>query len=86
MIKNVDKWRRWEEGFRRRNPPDSFHNLDVFEELYEEAKTLGVLPRKEPLEGMEFKKRLARMLNVSGTVGEDGADTRSTYPGQRENK
>ena len=78
MIKNVDKWRRREEDHTRRNPPDFFHNLDVFEGLYEEAKTLGVLPRKEPLEGVEFKKRLARMLNVPGTVGEDSADTRST--------
>jgi len=78
VIKDIDKWRRWEEDYRRRNPPDFFHNLDVFEGLYEEARTLGVLPREDPLEGIEFKKRLARMLNVSRTAEEDGGGSRST--------
>ena len=44
--------------------PDYFQNLTIFEGLYREAKTLGVLPAKDPLEGLDTDIRLARILNV----------------------
>ena len=47
-----------------KSPPDYFHNLLIFESLYEEAKKLGVFPLKDPLEGIEVDIRLAAVLNV----------------------
>ena len=44
--------------------PDYFRNLTIFEGLYREAKTLGVLPAKDPLEGIDTDIRLAGILNV----------------------
>ena len=71
MIKDVDRWRQWEKEYIRRQTPDFLRNLAIYEALYEEAVALGVLPPKDPLEGIEFKIRFARMLNVSGTAGKD---------------
>ena len=47
-----------------KTPQDYFHNLRIFESLYEEAKKLGVFPLKNPLEGIEVDIRLAAVLNV----------------------
>lgn len=47
----------------RKEPPDYFRNLRIFEALYEEARQLGVLPPADPLEGIEVDIRLARALN-----------------------
>ena len=44
--------------------PDYFRNLTIFEELYREARALGVLPVKDPLEGIDTDIRLAGILNV----------------------
>lgn len=49
------------------SPPDYFRNLSLFEGLYNEAKALGALPLKDPLEGIETDIRLARILNVHTT-------------------
>jgi len=37
--------------------------LKLFEAMWEEAVTLGVLPPKDPMEGIEVDIRLARILN-----------------------
>lgn len=47
----------------RRSAPDFAQNLRIVEALYQEAVLLGVLPRPDPLEGIEAKVRLARALN-----------------------
>ena len=48
----------------RASRPNYFRNLRLFEALYREAMVLGVLPLKDPLEGIENDIRLARVLNV----------------------
>ena len=59
----------------RREPPDYFRNLRIFEALYQEARSLGVLPLKDPLEGIEVDIHLARVINVRTDSGENRADT-----------
>ncbi len=46
------------------SPPDYFRNLSLFEGLYNEAKVLGALPPRDPLEGIETDINLARVINV----------------------
>ena len=38
-------------------------NFRIVEALYEEAVALGVLPLKNPLEGIEVDIRIARVIN-----------------------
>ena len=65
MIRNVHLVHEWEKRMMAKEKPDLFRNLRLFEALYEEARLLGVLPGKNPLEGIEHKIRLARKINVS---------------------
>ena len=65
MIRNVHLVHEWEKRMMAGEKPDLFRNLRLFEALYEEARLLGVLPGKNPLEGIEHKIRLARKINVS---------------------
>ena len=64
MLADPTRWERWEKEWSRSEPADFFRNLRIYEALYEEARLLGVLPPADPLEGIEFKIRLARQLNV----------------------
>jgi len=67
MIKNRELLEQWEKKYLKEETPDFFHNLRLFEGLYEEAHALGVFPMKDPLDGLETKIRLAKAINVSGT-------------------
>ena len=46
-------------------------NRRVFEELWRHAVRLGVLPLKDPLDGIEVDLRLAEALNVRRTARAD---------------
>jgi hypothetical protein len=47
----------------RKEPPDYWRNLRLYEAMYEHARRLGVLPPADPLEGIEHDIHLARALN-----------------------
>jgi hypothetical protein len=65
MILDHDVLEQWEKRFLREKTSDFFHNLRLFEGLYDEARALGAFPLDDPLEGLENKVRFARRLNVS---------------------
>jgi hypothetical protein len=65
----------FEKAQMQREAPDYFRNLRIFEALYQEACSLGVLPLKDPLEGIEVDIHLARVINVRTNSGENRADT-----------
>ena len=48
----------------RRRDPDQPQNLRIFEGLYEEARHLGILPLKDPLDGFETDLKVARVINL----------------------
>jgi hypothetical protein len=66
-------WEAWEAQYQRSNRADYARNLEIFEALYDEAVALGVLPRRDRLEGLEQKIRLAEALHVSTTAHRAGA-------------
>jgi hypothetical protein len=72
MIINSHVWDRWQDEFYRREPPRFETNMRLMEAMFEEAVEFGVLPSREPLEDIETKIRLARVLNVSGTSRKAG--------------
>lgn len=53
--------------------PNYQQNLRIFEALYEEARTLGIMPLEDPLEGIEVDLRLAQVINVRTPSGTDRA-------------
>lgn len=73
MLTHPAEWQAWEDEQARRAPVDFARNLAVMEALAEHAVQLGVWGKREPLEGLEVKIELARILNVRRTTGETGA-------------
>lgn len=73
MIKNPSLWEAWENEHARRTPVDFAHNMAIMEALREHAVLLGVWGARAPLDGLESRLELARILNVQRTVGETGA-------------
>jgi hypothetical protein len=71
MIKDVAYWEAWEAQGplrERLTPEQAFAFNDVMNEY---ARSLGVFPPADPLEGLETKIAMARALNVRSTTGTD---------------
>ena len=66
MIRDEETLRRFEEDLIKRQPQPTFRvALQLFEAMWEEGVTLGILPLSDPLEGIEADIELARVLNCS---------------------
>jgi hypothetical protein len=64
MIRNIRLLNNFEKEFIKNNKKISFQdNLKIFSALWQEGLTLGVLPPKNPLEGIETDIRIARIIN-----------------------
>ena len=63
MIKNPKILRKFEKEDLRHQKSDYLQALKIFEALWNEGVTLGVLPLKDPLEDIETDIRIARILN-----------------------
>ena len=63
MIKNSKILKEFEKEDLRNQKNDYRHALEIFEALWKEGVTLGILPLKDPLEDIETDIRIARILN-----------------------
>jgi len=63
MIKNSHLVKKLEEDFIAREKLPYRKALHIFESLWQEGVTLGVLPPKDLSEGLEVDLRIARVLN-----------------------
>jgi hypothetical protein len=63
MIKDKRLLAEFEDNEVRKEPSDYMRALRLFEAMWKEAMLLGVLPLKDPLEGIEVDIRIARILN-----------------------
>jgi len=63
MVRNAAALERFELELLRREPVDFRRNLAIVEALAEEARSLGVFRRQDPLEGLETVIRVARAVN-----------------------
>ncbi len=64
MIKNPDLLRTFEDGFIRNEGKLNYRQyLKLFTDMWNEGKQLGILPPKDPLEGIEVDIKIARVLN-----------------------
>ncbi|MGA1795979.1 MAG: hypothetical protein ACMUIL_08985 [bacterium] len=64
MIKNPDLVKKIEYAFVKEEGRLSFqHALKIFTSMWNEGIHLGVLPPKEPLEGIDVDIKIAKVLN-----------------------
>ncbi len=63
MIKDVKLWEKFEKELISKTKPDHKENMRIFEAMYEHALFHKAIPNKNPLEGIEYKIKLAKILN-----------------------
>ena len=69
MVRDGEALRRFKEDLIGKDPQRPFlEALKIYEALWKEAVTLGVLPLADPPDGMEKDIELARMLNSLKTT------------------
>jgi hypothetical protein len=63
MIKDAKLLEEFNDGLLRKERLDYASGLRILDAMWEEGRKLGVLPLKDPLEGIEVDIRIARILN-----------------------
>jgi hypothetical protein len=63
MIKDAKLLAEFEKKELRKEKSDYQNALRLFEGMWKEAMLLGVIPLKDPLEGIEVDIKIARILN-----------------------
>jgi hypothetical protein len=64
MSNSNDMMKAFEKSLVSRELVDYRRNLAIFEALHREAHLLGVLPLKDPLDGIDVDVRLAGVINA----------------------
>ena len=64
MIKDEQRWRLFERELIRSQELTIKQKYKILNALLHEAQTLGVFPPKNPLEGIEVKIKLAKIINA----------------------
>ena len=67
MIRN-NEFQQFEMDFLRKEKLDVIRNFKIEEALYQEAVALGILPLRNPLDGVEVAIRIARAINHSSEI------------------
>jgi len=63
MVKNSKKLREFEKNFLKSQTVNIKQNFNIIEGLFREAISLGVIPIKNPLDGIEIDIKVARAIN-----------------------
>ena len=63
MVKNYQELQKFERDLIASEKADYRKNFRIMEEMYREALELGVFPLKNPLEGIEVKIKIAKVVN-----------------------
>ncbi len=63
MILNSKKWQSFENNLRRKEKIDINKNFKIVDALYREAVELKILPMKDPLEGLDVKIKITKVIN-----------------------
>ena len=68
MIKNPGLLQKFEDEFTQQEKTDFLKNIRLVDAMYREAVSLGIIPLKDPLEGIEIDIKIAEVINsVSST-------------------
>ncbi len=72
MIKDPELWKKFEDEFIRKDNLSIDAKFNLLEAMFEEARALGVWESEDPLEGIEVKIKIARILNALQGDSEKG--------------
>ena len=67
MIRDHE-FQKFEIEFLKKKKAEMVRNFKMVEALYNEAVTLGVIPLKNPLDGIEVDLRIAKVVNSVSTI------------------
>jgi hypothetical protein len=68
MITNPEQLQKFETELIKKEKVDVMRNFRLVDAMYREAIALGVIPLKDPLDGLEIDMKIARVVNgVSNT-------------------
>ncbi len=77
MVTNRREVEKFERELLRNEKVDVKKSISIINAMYEEAVVLGVLPLKDPLEGLEVDIKIAQVVNnVYEVPGEDSERVR----------
>lgn len=76
MVKNPTLLKQFENSLLKEGGVDYRQNLRMFEALFEGARTLGIFPLKEPLDGIEVDVHFAKVINVRAAPRQDSPSSR----------
>jgi hypothetical protein len=63
MIKNRKTLLTFEDKLIRESKPDILKNFRIVDAMYDEAVALGIIPMKDPLDGLEIDMKIAKVVN-----------------------
>ncbi len=63
MIKNPDLLQKFEDEFTQQEKADFLINIRLVDAMYKETVSLGIIPLKDPLEGIEIDIKIAEVIN-----------------------
>jgi len=63
-MRRNNEFQQFEMEFLRRGKLDIVRNFQIEEALYHEAVSLGIIPLKNPLDGLEVDIKIARTINL----------------------
>jgi len=63
MITNRSEVEEFEKELLRKEKVDFMKNIAIVNAMYNEAVALGVIPMKNPLDGLEIDVKIARVVN-----------------------
>lgn len=63
MLANYKKLQKFEKELVRKEKVDIKRNFRIVNALYREAVELGIIPLKDPLEGLDTDLKIAKALN-----------------------
>jgi hypothetical protein len=72
MIRDVGALQRFEDSVIRERKLSHQQALRMFEAMWQEGVALGILPPKDPLEGIEVDMRIARIVNSCSKKSSQG--------------
>lgn len=63
MISNYNKWKKFENNYKKKEKMSIKKKFKILDSLYKEALELKVFKEKNPLSGIEVKIRIAKVIN-----------------------
>lgn len=64
MIKDTKLLKKFEDNLIKKEKLSYYDALRIFEMMWQEAHTLGILPPSDPLDGIETKIKISKILNL----------------------